>query len=70
MFAVEGGTAIPTHVYINLGFGNYLCSPICRCYITEPNTAGTIYCPLHGEMYKINGVVEPINRKNIECQLR
>lgn len=53
----NGGTAIQTHQYKNLGNGVFIYEPICRCYVTEPNTAGTIYCPMHGGMYKRNIIV-------------
>ena len=56
----KGGTAIPTQYFRNLGNGVFITEAICRCYTTEPNTTGTIYCPLHGEMRKLNGVVEVI----------
>ena len=59
----NSATAIQTHQYRGLGNGVFVLEPICRCYVVEPNTAGTIYCPLHGEMHKSNGVIKPVNGK-------
>ena len=54
------GTAMPTHYFRKVGNIIYRVS-ICRCSTAEPNTAGTIYCPLHGEMWKLNGTIKPVN---------
>ena len=54
-------TAVPTHYYRQIG-NLIIQTPICRCYTTEPNTAGTIYCPLHGEMWKQNVIIKPVNK--------
>ena len=59
------GTAIPTHVHRKVG-NMIIKEPICRCATAEPNTAGTIYCPAHGEMWKLNGMLQPVDR---DCRI-
>ena len=57
----DRGTAVPTHQYIKLGNGVFILEPICCCHFAEPDTGCAIYCPLHGKMYKRNGIIEPRN---------
>jgi len=35
-------------VPVQLGHGNVLWVPACRCWVTKPDTAESVRCPLHG----------------------
>ena len=52
-------TAIPYYQYRLIDYCTWVREPICRCFVAEPNTAATIYCPLHGLMYK-GRIIEPV----------